>query len=199
MRHRHPSSSTKATHNGGGQLRIIAGEWRSRKLPVADVTGLRPTSDRVRETVFSWLTNYIPSAKILDVFCGTGALSLEALSRGASSAMMLEKNPLAVKALRSNIAVLKAERAQLIETDSLSWLTRPAPHAFDVIFLDPPFHMDLLATTCELLETNGYLDNNSIIYIEAEKELAILPVPSHWQLMKRKTAGQVQFSLWSPD
>lgn len=196
-RHPKPHPRSASTHTGGGQLRIIAGEWRSRKLPVANVPGLRPTSDRVRETVFNWLATITPGARVLDVFSGTGALSMEALSRGASSAVLLEKSPVAARMLKSNLALLKAERARVVESDSLTWLKQPAETSFDLIFMDPPFRMDLLAPACQLLESNGYLNENSLIYIEVEKELVPLSIPGNWQLEKIKTAGQVSFSLWS--
>lgn len=185
-------------HTSGGQLRIIAGEWRSRKLPVANVPGLRPTADRVRETVFNWLAMITPGARVLDVFSGTGAMAMEALSRGASSAVLLEKSPVAATTLKNNLALLKAESARVIETDSLNWLKQPAETTFDLIFLDPPFRMNLLEPACQLLNNNGYLHGNSRIYIEVEKELAPLPVPDNWQPEKSKTAGQVSFSLWTP-
>ena len=190
-------TSGSQPHTGAGQLRIIAGEWRSRKLPVAEVTGLRPTSDRVRETVFNWLSMITPGARVLDVFSGTGALSFEALSRGATSATILEKSPVAAKMLKSNLSLLKTSKAQVVEADSLSWLTRKADAPYDLIFLDPPFRMNLLQPTCELLEENGYLHENSYIYIEAENELDPMPVPDNWQQEKVKTAGQLTFSLWS--
>ncbi|WP_257263323.1 16S rRNA (guanine(966)-N(2))-methyltransferase RsmD [Endozoicomonas sp. ONNA2] len=195
----HPESraNINPAHTGGGQLRIIAGEWRSRKLPVANVPGLRPTSDRVRETVFNWLAMVTPGARVLDVFSGTGVLSMEALSRGASSALLLEKSPVAANVLKSNLAMLKAGRAKVVESDSLTWLKQPAETSFDLIFLDPPFRMNLLEPACQLLESNGYLNENSLIYIEVEKELAPLPIPKNWQLEKSKNAGQVNFSLWS--
>jgi len=192
---RQPRSN--ASHAGGGQLRIIAGQWRSRKLPIANVPGLRPTTDRVRETVFNWLSTITPGARVLDVFSGTGALAMEALSRGASCATLLEANPIAARTLKSNLALLQAEQAQVIETNSLSWLNRPASQPFDLVFLDPPFRLDLLAPTCHLLESNGYINDKSHIYIEVEKELNPLPVPDNWRLEKSKTAGQVSFSLWS--
>ena len=182
---------------GAGQLRIIAGEWRGRKLPVADLPGLRPTSDRVRETVFNWLNMYVPGAHVLDCFSGTGALSLEALSRGAASAVMLEKAGPAAQTLKGNLATLKSDKGQVFNTDSLQWLAQKASRSFDLVFLDPPFRMDLLQATCELLESNGYLNENSLIYIEAEKELSPLPVPTNWQPLKSKTAGQLCFTLWS--
>ena len=191
------SSGSQPKSKGAGQLRIIAGEWRGRKLPVADLPGLRPTSDRVRETVFNWLSMYVPGAHVLDCFSGTGALSLEALSRGAASAVMLEKAGPAAQTLKVNLATLKSDKGQVFNTDSLQWLSQKASQSFDLIFLDPPFRMDMLQATCELLETNGYLNENSLIYIEAEKELSPLPVPANWQPLKSKTAGQLSFTLWS--
>ena len=192
------SPHSQSPHTGGGQLRIIAGQWRSRKLPVANVQGLRPTTDRVRETVFNWLAMITPGARVLDVFSGTGALAMEALSRGASHATLLEASPIAARTLTSNLALLNADhQAQVIATDSLTWLNRPASQPFDLIFLDPPFRLNLLAPVCQLLERNGYLNDKSCIYIEVEKELNPLPVPDNWRLEKSKTAGQVSFSLWS--
>ena len=182
---------------GAGQLRIIAGEWRGRKLPVADLPGLRPTPDRVRETVFNWLNMYVPGAHVLDCFSGTGALSLEALSRGAASAVMLEKAGPAAQTLKANLATLKSDKGQVFNADSQQWLKQKASQRFDLVFLDPPFRMDLLKTTCELLESNGYLNDNCLIYIETEKELSPLPVPANWQPLKSKTAGQICFTLWS--
>lgn len=182
----------------GGKLRIIAGQWRGRKLPVAEQPGLRPTSDRVRETVFNWLAMAVPGARVLDCFTGTGALSLEALSRGAASSVMLEKSPMTIKVLNDNLALLKASNAQTVQIDSLEWLKRPAKEPFDLIFLDPPFRMDLLEPACQLLEDNGYLTEDSLIYIETEKELSP-SLPVHWLPLKSKTAGQVCFSLWSPN
>ena len=191
------TGSSHAAHTGSGQLRIIAGEWRSRKLPVANVPGLRPTSDRVRETVFNWLAMMTSGARVLDVFSGTGALSMEALSRGASSATLLEKSPVVVRTLKSNLALLKTECAKVVEIDSLSWLKQAAKIDFDLIFLDPPFRMKLLEPACQLLENNGYLNENSHIYIEVEKELDPLPVPDNWKLERSKITGQIGFSLWS--
>ena len=190
----HRNNSSR--HSGAGQLRIIAGEWRGRKLPVAHIEGLRPTSDRVRETVFNWLAPYVPGAHVLDCFSGSGALSLEALSRGAKSAVMLEKATQASKTLNSNLTLLSARNGKAINTDSLTWLTQPAQKPFDIIFLDPPFRKELLTKTCQLLSDNRYVTANSIIYIEAEKELSLAELPPNWHLFKEKTAGQARYTLW---
>ena len=189
------ASGKPSAKGGSGQIRIIAGDWRGRKLPVADLPGLRPTSDRVRETVFNWLAPYLPGARILDCFSGTGALSLEALSRGAKEAVMLEMATPAVKTLKSNLALLKADNGLVIGTNTLQFLSKPSSEPFDVIFLDPPFRQGMLEETCRLLQDNGYLHEQTILYIEVEKELNPLPVPQSWQLLKSKQAGQVSFNL----
>ena len=189
------ASGKPSGKGGSGQIRIIAGDWRGRKLPVAELPGLRPTSDRVRETVFNWLAPYIPGARVLDCFSGTGALSLEALSRGAKEAVMLEMATPAVKMLKSNLTLLKADNGQVHGTNTLQFLSKPCTEPFDVIFLDPPFRQDMLEETCRLLQENGYVHNQSILYIEVEKELDPLPVPEQWQRLKNKQAGQVSFNL----
>ncbi|WP_257288021.1 16S rRNA (guanine(966)-N(2))-methyltransferase RsmD [Endozoicomonas sp. SESOKO2] len=184
-------------NKGGGELRIIGGQWRSRKLPVANLPGLRPTSDRVRETLFNWLMPYVPGARVLDCFSGTGALALESLSRGAKEATLLEAAAEAASLLGKNLTTLQAKNARVIRTDSLKWLQQAADKAFDLIFLDPPFRQELLEETCRLLNSNGYIHNDSLIYIEVEKELSPLPVPSNWTVTKTKTAGQLSYYLLS--
>ncbi|WP_257281043.1 MULTISPECIES: 16S rRNA (guanine(966)-N(2))-methyltransferase RsmD [unclassified Endozoicomonas] len=184
-------------NKGGGELRIIGGQWRSRKLPVANLPGLRPTSDRVRETLFNWLMPYVPGARVLDCFSGTGALALESLSRGAKEATLLEAAAEAASLLGKNLTTLQAKNARVIRTDSLKWLQQAADKAFDLIFLDPPFRQELLEETCRLLNSNGYIHSDSLIYIEVEKELSPLPVPSNWTVTKTKTAGQLSYYLLS--
>ncbi|WP_252177117.1 16S rRNA (guanine(966)-N(2))-methyltransferase RsmD [Endozoicomonas sp. 4G] len=185
----------KRPNKGSGQLRIIGGQWRSRKLPVADLPGLRPTSDRVRETLFNWLMPHVPGARVLDCFSGTGALSFESLSRGAKEAILLETAAEAASQLDKNLKTLQADNARVIRTDSLKWLQQSADKAFDLIFLDPPFRQGLLAETCRLLDENGYLHSNTLIYVEVEKELSPLPVPANWTVIKTKMAGQLSYCL----
>ncbi|QRY80901.1 16S rRNA (guanine(966)-N(2))-methyltransferase RsmD [Pseudomonas sp. PDNC002] len=183
-------------HGGQGQLRIIGGEWRSRRFAFPDGPGLRPTPDRVRETLFNWLAAYVPGARVLDPFAGSGALFLEALSRGASAGLALDTNGEAVAALRGTLDTLKCANGQLLMTDSLRYLDAPASQAFDLVFLDPPFHQDLLQNACRLLEERGWLAKDAWIYTESEAVPSSLGLPGNWRLHREKTAGSVHYALW---
>lgn len=192
---RRNSASTPASRTPG-QIRLIGGQWRGRKLPVTDVVGLRPTTDRVRETLFNWLMQETRGARVLDCFAGSGALSLEALSRFAESATMLELDQAAAKQLSRNLTTLKADNASVIAGDSLTYLARPAEAPFDIVFIDPPFRKGLLQPCIEQLNNNGYLKPGSWIYLETEVELALPPLPAGWSLHREKIAGQVAYRLY---
>ncbi|MFT7109506.1 MAG: 16S rRNA (guanine966-N2)-methyltransferase [Psychrobacter glaciei] len=179
----------------GSRLRIIGGKWRSRMLPIADVEGLRPTTDRVRETVFNWLQPYLYGANVLDVFAGSGVLGFEALSREAASATLIEKNKLAIKNLNENAKTLGAQNISIIQTDALIWLTS-CTEQFDVIFLDPPFNKGLLPDCINLINDNNLVKTNSWVYIESEGNLSDLPIPRHWHLFREKQAGMVMLRLF---
>ncbi|WP_440467975.1 16S rRNA (guanine(966)-N(2))-methyltransferase RsmD [Pseudomonas sp. YH-1] len=183
-------------HGGQGQLRIIGGEWRSRRFAFPDGPGLRPTPDRVRETLFNWLAAYVPGARVLDPFAGSGALFLEALSRGASAGLALDTNGEAVAALRSTLDTLKCANGQLVMTDSLRYLDNQAAQPFDLVFLDPPFHQDLLQNTCRLLEERGWLAKDAWVYTESEAVPSSLGLPANWRLHREKKAGSVHYALW---
>lgn len=191
----HVGRTPTPSHNS---LRIIGGEWRGRKLSFLAEPGLRPTPDRVRETLFNWLQGRVEGAHCLDLFTGSGALGLEALSRGAAQATLLDNNTLAIRQLQQHLQVLNAgERAQLIQADALKWLRQQSADArFDLVFLDPPFHQNLLEKCCEDLEKTEIIQPNSLIYIEAETTLKPLPVPQHWQCLKQKNSGQVASYLY---
>ncbi|MDY0249784.1 MAG: 16S rRNA (guanine(966)-N(2))-methyltransferase RsmD [Pseudomonas sp.] len=186
--------STQPVRNSS--VRIIGGEWRSRKVSVPEVPGLRPTPDRVRETLFNWLAPTIQGARVFDAFTGSGALFLEALSRGASTALALDLNTDAVSNLRRNLALLECDNAQVLRTDALQYLSRPAEQGFDIVLLDPPFHQDLLLSACELLDRNGWLNDRAWIYTESEQAPSSLGVPSTWRLHREKHTGQVHYALW---
>lgn len=179
-----------------GQLRIIGGEWRSRRLSFPEAPGLRPTTDRVRETLFNWLAPHVEGARVLDPFAGSGALLLEALSRGAARGLALELNPAAAAALRDNLALLRAGNAEVRLGDALQQLQGAGAEPFDLVFLDPPFHQELLVPACRLLEERGWLAADAWIYTESESAPSGLGLPGNWRLHREKHAGQVHYALW---
>ncbi|KHN57440.1 16S rRNA methyltransferase [Dickeya fangzhongdai] len=179
-----------------GQIRIIGGQWRGRKLPVPDSPGLRPTTDRVRETLFNWLAPVIAQSRCLDCFAGSGALGLEALSRYAAHATLLEAERNVARQLTQNLSLLGADNAEVVNADTLQWLAKPAPQPYDVVFLDPPFRRGLLDDTLRLLEAGDWLAEEAWIYIETEAENRTLAIPSTWTLHREKTAGQVSYRLY---
>ena len=175
-------------------LRIIGGRWRGRRLSVPEAEGLRPTPDRVRETLFNWLQPYIAGATCLDLFAGTGALCLEALSRGAGQVVMVEKDAHVVECLRQHVATLQARNADVVQADAVDFL-RQTPQQFDIVFLDPPFKSDLIARCAELVETNGWIKRGGLVYVEAPSQIDVLPLPATWELIRSKKAGQVGYHL----
>lgn len=187
---------TTAPHNAG-QLRIIGGRWRGRKLAFPAVEGLRPTGDRLRETLFNWLQGYCTGARVLDLFAGSGALGLEALSRGAAQAELLELNRQAAAQLQANVALLDAN-ARVTSVDSLAWLQAPAQTPYDLIFLDPPFGAQLWNDCLAALWSGGYLATGGALYLEAPKDQP-LTVPSAWRLHREKRAGNVCCQLYLAD
>jgi len=188
------ASAKKPPQAAAGQIRIIGGQWRGRKLPVPNSPGLRPTTDRVRETLFNWLAPVIQGARCLDCFAGSGALGLEALSRYAGSATLLEFERPVAQQLEKNLALLQG-KGTVVNTNTLGWLAGNG-QPFDVVFLDPPFRKGLLAETVTLLEQQGWLADEAWIYVEAEAESAAADVPANWQLHREKVAGQVAYRLY---
>ncbi|EOS93657.1 16S rRNA (guanine(966)-N(2))-methyltransferase [Erwinia tracheiphila] len=188
---------TKKNHNGSpGQIRIIGGLWRGRKLPVPDSAGLRPTTDRVRETLFNWLAPDIQGAHCLDCFAGSGALGLEALSRQAASVTLLELERHVAQQLGKNLATLGAKTGSVINTNTLQYLAHEGqPHG--VVFVDPPFRQGMLEQTIQLLESGGWLTADALIYVESEVENGPPLVPENWQLHREKIAGQVAYRLYT--
>lgn len=190
QRQKKPSSQRPAT----GSIRIISGLWRGRKLPVLDAQGLRPTTDRVKETLFNWIAMAIPHAHCLDLFAGSGSLGFEAASRQAKHVTMLELDQNAYRQLQSNRQQVNASNITIHHQDALSYL-RQSPSKHDIVFIDPPFRQDLLNQTLQLLDQN-WLNDQALVYIETEKELDLTGVPAHWQLEKEKFAGQVAYRLY---
>ncbi|WP_416886583.1 16S rRNA (guanine(966)-N(2))-methyltransferase RsmD [Marinospirillum sp.] len=178
------------------QIRIIAGEWRGRKLPVAEVVGLRPTPDRVRETLFNWLQFEVAGRRCLDAFAGTGALGAEALSRGAAELVLLERDTKAVAHLRQHLLPLAGERAQLIAQDAVHWLATAPVTPFDLVFLDPPFAAGLHQPALDQLITRGWLAPSALVYLEQSARQAEVILPAGWVEEKARQAGEVSYRLW---
>jgi 16S rRNA (guanine966-N2)-methyltransferase len=195
------SSNTIKPSKKTNQLRIIGGQWRGRKLAIADVEGLRPTGDRIRETLFNWLQGDIAGRCCVDLFAGSGALGLECLSRGAANVFLLEKHPVAVKQLREHCDRLEAKNGKVIECDVLEWISNTSKEdnrkiaPIDVAFIDPPFAADLWTTVINTLESSGILSPTAIIYIESPKD-QVVTTPSNWDLLKEKRTGQVCYRLF---
>lgn len=175
-------------------VRIIAGKWRHRKIHFPENSALRPTSNRIRETLFNWLQFHLKDSRCLDLFSGSGALGFEALSRGAAHVVFIENNPQTILALRKNATALQTQSLEIIEADAIFWLKRSG-HSFDIVFLDPPYQSNFLATTFNLLETQGWLHSNSLIYFESNNNLATTALPLHWQILYAKKAGHVYYYL----
>jgi 16S rRNA (guanine966-N2)-methyltransferase len=178
------------------RVRIIGGEHRGRKLEFPDVPGLRPTGDRIRETLFNWLAPSLPGAACLDLFAGSGALGLEAASRGAGQVLMLDRSQQVVAQLRANIALLGLERARVEQADAISWLQGRAQR-FDIIFLDPPFADSLLHQACSMVQEQGWLNPGGLIYLEADATSGLPRLPANWRQLKEKAAGQVHYFLYA--
>ena len=192
---RNNKQKNKTGHSAPGQLRIVAGKWRSRLLPVADVAGLRPTSERIRETLFNWLAATIDGAKCLDLYAGTGALGFEALSRGAGSVEFIENSKIAANVLRESARALNATGAVIRQTDAIAFLNAGSATAFNCVFLDPPFAADNYEELCRLLASRGWLAKDALIYLEQDKGQPLPEFPDGWELLKEKTAGKVRYSL----
>lgn len=177
-----------------GHVRIIGGTWRSRRLAVPTVPGLRPTPDRVRETLFNWLQPYVAGARCLDLFAGTGALCLEALSRGACEVVMVEQSPIARTALHENLTALGAAGARIVASDASAFLAQPAD-PFDIVFVDPPFAANLVPTCLGLIADRGWVRPGGVVYVEAPRALQPVPWPPGWDAYRSQTAGQVGYHL----
>jgi len=173
------------------QVRIIGGRHRGRRLHFSPGRGLRPTPDRVRETLFNWLQAEIRGARCLDLFAGSGALGLEALSRGAACLYAVEQNRAAAQRLRDNVALLHEESAvEVLQVDALRLLKTPPDAAFDIVFLDPPFADGLLPAVSRLLEENDWLSSSAMVYLEQDVKRAWPSLPSTWSLYREGAVGQ---------
>ena len=181
-----------------GTVRIIGGRWRGRKLPVADLPGLRPSGDRGRETLFNWLAPHIHGARCADLFAGTGVLGLEAASRGAASVVLIEKAGPAARALRENTARLISDEIHgevgVVHADALEWLDACDADSLDLVFIDPPFGEGLESKALKLLEQGGALCDGGLAYLETAGRSEFL-TGSAWEVLKDKTVGDVWMRL----
>lgn len=192
-----PSTEKSSNTKSKGEVRIIAGIWRGRKLPVLNSQGLRPTTDRIKETLFNWLMPYIVDSRCLDCFAGSGSLGFEALSRQAAFVQFFELDKTAAKQLQQNLQLLECSNGNIQQGNSLQLLANGNSQApYDLVFLDPPFQQGLLAPTIDALTHGNWLADNALIYIESEKQLGSLSIPPDWQLLKEKIGGEVCFRLY---
>lgn len=190
-----PAKASQSRSNGGA-IRIIGGEFRGRSLPVVDSPGLRPTSDRVRETLFNWLQFHLNGARVLDLFAGTGVLGLEALSRGAASAVFCETEAQLARQLRERVALLKVQdRATVVQDDArlqLQAMQREG-QSFDVLFVDPPFAEHLHASVLPLLD--AVATKSAFLYLESPVNERLV-VPSEWELHREGATREVRYALY---
>jgi len=181
--------------NRTGFVRVIGGEWRGRRLPVPDLPGLRPSGDRSRETLFNWLQAHVRGAVCVDLFAGSGALGLEAASRGAAEVTLVEKLSMAARDLRDTLSALKADQVTVVEADALHWLQSCPAQSLDIAFVDPPFGLHLETRVLELIRERDCIRTGGLVYIETARETtAIVPGPG-WETARDKTIGDVRLLL----
>jgi len=176
-----------------GYVRIIGGAHRGRRLPLLPDAEVRPTPDRVRETLFNWLTPVLPGARCLDLFAGTGALGLEALSRGAAEAVFVERDPRVALCIEDALLALRG-RGQVHRADARRWLRTRDVEPYGVVFLDPPYADGGLEDLCTLLD-RGWLDPRAWVYLEMPRRRAVPVLPPGWWLHREGEAGEVRFAL----
>lgn len=194
FRNSSPSGPAPARTSGPGKVRIIGGHWRGTRLGVADAPGLRPTSDRVRETLFNWLMPVLSGARVLDLFAGTGALGLEAVSRGAASAVLVERDPALASALRAVADKLPGgDAVAVVQAEALAWVGTVPDASFDVAFVDPPFVADLWSALVSKLPSK--LAANAWLYVESSPEAAPA-LPSEWVLHREGRTREVRYALY---
>ncbi|HCL37009.1 MULTISPECIES: 16S rRNA (guanine(966)-N(2))-methyltransferase RsmD [Marinobacter] len=182
--------------SGTGELRIIGGDWRSRKLRFPDAGGVRPSPARTRETLFNWLNFHLAGSRCLDLFAGSGALGMEALSRGAAQATLVDHTPALAKALRDNLRLLGTSKGDVACQDVEQFLARRDGPGYDIVFMDPPFRQGWLERLIPLLDAQQWVTPGGWIYVEHESERALPAVPASWHLHRQKSAGQVSYCLF---
>ena len=179
------------------KIKIIGGKWKGTNLTFFDEPELRPTGNRIKETLFNWLQPNIQGSICLDLFAGSGCLGLEAISRGASKCVMVEKNKRVINHLAENIEKLSSS-TELIHDDALNYLFSKEPSkTFDIVFLDPPFDSTIYERIVRTLELNNWLSRDALIYIEARSDSSMFQIPDNWSLFRKQVAGNVRYMLYS--
>lgn len=191
-----PGSGGQAAKPPSSQLRIIGGQWRGRKLSFTPAEGLRPTPDRVRETLFNWLSAGIHGARCLDLFSGSGALGMEALSRGATWCDFVDSNGNNIRQISSHLDALEAGHRAACHPGSAGAFLAQTRLPYDIVFLDPPFGQGLVEASCKLLSAADLLAPGAQLYLESGSTEPELELPASWQLHRRKTAGEVSYCLY---
>ena len=181
-----------------GKIRVIGGQYKGRVIRFHDAPGLRPTPNRVRETVFNWLRPWLPGARCLDLFAGSGALGIEALSQSAASVVLVESNRRAAGNIQAALDAFGATDGHVFVGKAALYLAQPA-EAFDLVFLDPPFHKGLVPPVCADLSAKGWLKPGALVYIEAEQQIDPSQLPQGWRLLKSKITGEVAYHLFQAD
>ncbi len=179
---------------GSNRFRIIAGQWRGRRLPFPPVPGVRPSPDRVRETLFNWLAPMVEGARCLDLFAGSGALGLEALSRGAASVIFVDQHREVVRSLRANLELLGCSDGEVVQDEATRFLRR-TPQVMDILLLDPPYEAQLLAPITARVEAGGWIRDDGWVYLEQPAAAGEPPIPQNWDLVRRGRAGRVGYYL----
>ena len=180
------------------QIRIVGGKWRGRKLQFPSVGGLRPTGDRIRETLFNWLGQNLSGTRVLDLFAGSGALGIEALSRGAAFAQFVDTNPQACQCLEDSLSNLSADNCSVVQQTAEGFLRSARPSSVDILFLDPPFADNQLTLVCEQIDMFGILASKAQVYIECARNTKVT-LPKNWVSLKKKEAGDVCYQLLQVD
>lgn len=194
-RDRSPQSKpARRLPQGRGEVRIIGGRWRGRKIRFPSDSQIRPSPDRVRETLFNWLEPSIRGARCLDLFAGSGALGFESLSRGAAGAVLVERDPAIVAHLKSLAKELAPDTASVVQADAPAWLGGPAQR-FDVVFLDPPFGSGLLPGLLQRLDRGGWLAPGALVYLECGMADGVPGLPAGWRMHRSGRAGDVGYYL----
>jgi len=187
--------TSKRKNQGSGSVRIIAGNWRGSRLPIPDLPGLRPSGDRCREILFSWLQAHIRGAVCVDLFSGSGALGMEAASRGAALVILIEKQRRAAEILQENATRLKAENTRIVATDAIQWLHQCAAQSLDVAFIDPPFGLQLETRALELITSGDCIKSGGHVYLETAATAAITVPGPAWEISREKVLGEVRMLL----